>query len=169
MRYVVIFISNIVWSMRINIKQSENEKLVKDEIILDLQYSCENNNIQNFIDYIYSYDENYQNKVIVLDDDYNFYEIEYKDIIMFYSNKKNNYCQTLEKSYKVKGKLYELENTNSGFIRISKSVIVNIRHIERFDISETGKIVVELDNKTEEVVSRRRTKAIMKYLEDRRI
>ena len=44
-----------------------------------------------------------------------------------------------------------------------------MKHIEKFDISETGKIVVKLDDCTEQVVSRRKTGNIMKYLDDRRI
>ncbi len=88
---------------------------------------------------------------------------------MFYSDKKFNYCKTKNEYYKIRSKLYELEKANKNFIRISKSCIVNMKHIEKFDISETGKIVVKLDDCTEQVVSRRKTGNIMKYLDDRRI
>ena len=88
---------------------------------------------------------------------------------MFYSDKKYNYCKLKDRTYRVKSKLYELEEINADFIRISKNCIVNIKHVEMFDISKTGKIVVRLDDFTEQVVSRRKTKDIMKYLEDRRI
>ena len=88
---------------------------------------------------------------------------------MFYSDKKYNYCKVKDNSYKVKSRLYELEKENADFIRISKSCIVNINHIEKFDISETGKIVVKLDDLSEQIVSRRRSSDIMKYLEERMI
>jgi DNA-binding LytR/AlgR family response regulator len=88
---------------------------------------------------------------------------------MFYSDKKYNYCKIKDKSYKVKSKLYELEEINTDFIRISKNCIINITHVEKFDIAETGKIVVILDDLTEAIVSRRKTPNIMKYLDDRRI
>ena len=58
---------------------------------------------------------------------------------------------------------------DNNFIRISKSCIVNIKHIDKFDISEVGRIIVKLDDSTEEVVSRRRTRQIMKILEERMI
>ena len=58
---------------------------------------------------------------------------------------------------------------SKDFIRISKSCIINIRHSNKFDISEVGKIVIKLDDGSEEIVSRRRTKNIMKYLEERMI
>lgn len=146
-----------------------NEELEKNEIVVEIQYSSKNKYFQHFVDYIKNYELDYRNKVIVLSDNYELVEVEYKDIIMFYSDKKYNYCKLKDKSYRVKSKLYELEEINADFIRISKNCIVNIKHVEMFDISKTGKIVVRLDDFTEQVVSRRKTKDIMKYLEDRRI
>lgn len=154
-------------NMEVNLKI--NEKLEKNEIVVEIQYSSKNKYFQHFVDYIKNYELDYRNKVIVLSDNYELVEVEYKDIIMFYSDKKYNYCKLKDRSYRVKSKLYELEEINADFIRISKNCIVNIKHVEMFDISKTGKIVVRLDDFTEQVVSRRKTKDIMKYLEDRRI
>lgn len=153
--------------MEVNLKI--NEELEKNEIVVEIQYSSKNKYFQHFVDYINNYELDYRNKVIVLSDNYELVEVEYKDIIMFYSDKKYNYCKLKDRSYRVKSKLYELEEINADFIRISKNCIVNIKHVEMFDISKTGKIVVRLDDFTEQVVSRRKTKDIMKYLEDRRI
>ena len=153
--------------MEVNLKI--NEELEKNEIVEVIQYSSKNKYFQHFVDYIKNYELDYRNKVIVLSDNYELVEVEYKDIIMFYSDKKYNYCKLKDRSYRVKSKLYELEEINADFIRISKNCIVNIKHVEMFDISKTGKIVVRLDDFTEQVVSRRKTKDIMKYLEDRRI
>ena len=154
-------------NMEVNLRI--NEELEKNEIVVEIQYSSKNKYFQHFVDYIKNYELDYRNKVIVLSDNYELVEVEYKDIIMFYSDKKYNYCKLKDKSYRVKSKLYELEEINADFIRISKNCIVNIKHVEMFDISKTGKIVVRLDDFTEQVVSRRKTKDIMKYLEDRRI
>lgn len=153
--------------MEVNLKI--NEELEKNEIVVEIQYSSKNKYFQHFVDYIKNYELDYRNKVIVLSDNYELVEVENKDIIMFYSDKKYNYCKLKDRSYRVKSKLYELEEINADFIRISKNCIVNIKHVEMFDISKTGKIVVRLDDFTEQVVSRRKTKDIMKYLEDRRI
>ena len=151
--------------MEVNLKI--NEELEKNEIVVEIQYSSKNKYFQHFVDYIKNYELDYRNKVIVLSDNYELVEVEYKDIIMFYSDKKYNYCKLKDRSYRVKSKLYELEEINADFIRISKNCIVNIKHVEMFDISKTGKIVVRLDDFTEQVVSRRKTKDIMKYLEYR--
>lgn len=152
--------------MKINIVK--NNSLDDNEIILDIQHSDKNKSINEFIEYLNYYELNYKNKVIVADD-YTLLEIEYNDILMFYSDKRNNYCVVKGKKYRVKSRLYELEKISIDFIRISKSCIVNIRHVKKFDISETGKIIVKLDDDTEQIVSRRKTSEIMKYLESRRI
>ena len=151
--------------MKINLIEKKKENLSEDEIIIELQYSSKNTNLQDFINYI----NNYKNKVIVVNDNYALIEIKYKDIILFYSDKKYNYCKTKTKTYKIKSKLYELEKMDVDFVRISKSCIVNMNHVQKFDISETGKIIIKLDDSTEEIVSRRKTRDIMKYLDDRRI
>lgn len=155
--------------MKIDIKTIENQKLKKDEIFMELQYSNENQGVKEFVEYINNYEFDYKNKVMVINDGYSYLEIYYKDIIMFYSDKKNNYCKTNTGQYKIKSKLYEIEKMDKNLIRISKSCIVNINHVEKFDLSETGKIIIKLDDLTEETVSRRKTRDIMKYLDDRRI
>ncbi len=166
---MLIFIDSIIKNMNIILSKKENKNLKENEIFIELQYSNENTNLQLFIDYINNYELDKQSKVIVINNNYELLEIKYEDIIMFYSDKKYNYCKTKNEHYKIKSKLYELEKTNNNFIRISKSCIVNMKHIEKFDISETGKIIVKLDDNTEHIVSRRKTRDIMKYLDDRRI
>lgn len=153
--------------MKINIIKNNN--LDDNEIVLDIQHSDNYKELKKLVDYIKHYELNCNNKVIVMDDNYSLLEVDYVDIIMFYSDKKNNYCVVKDKRYRVKGRLYELEKINIDFIRISKNCIVNIKHVKKFDMSETGKIVVILDNDTEQIVSRRKTAEIMKYLESRRI
>ena len=152
-----------------NINNIVNNKLNDNEIILNIQHSDKNKSIDNFIEYLNYYESYYKNRILVEDDTYELLEIEYNDIIMFYSDKKNNYCKVGNKTYLVKSRLYELEKISMDFIRISKSLIINIRHVKKFDISETGKIIVKLDDDTEEVVSRRKTSQIMNYLKTRRI
>ena len=153
--------------MKINIIKNNN--LDDNEIVLDIQHSGNYKELKKLVDYINHYELSCNNKVIVMDDNYSLLEVEYADIVMFYSDKKNNYCVVKDKRYRVKGRLYELEKINIDFIRISKNCIVNINHVKKFDMSETGKIIVIMDNNAEQIVSRRRTSEIMKYLESRRI
>lgn len=154
--------------MKINIIEKIDEKLKEDEIVVEIHSADNKQDLNEFIEYLNDYDSKYNSKVVVMKD-YELIEIKYKDIIVIYSDKKSNYCRTKNGTYKIKSKLYEIEKMDEDFIRISKSCITNVKHIDKFDISEIGKIVIKLDDGSKEVVSRRRTRQIMKYLEERSI
>ena len=149
--------------MKLNVNRVINESLNKDELKITIEHS-ENNDIENFIEYI----NEYEKRMVVVRQDNELLRIDFQDIILFSSDKRNVYCRTKEREYKVKNTLYELEQ-NKDFIRISRSCIINIKHLKSFDIGETGKLVAKLDNDSEEIVSRRRVKEIMKYIEERSI
>ena len=149
--------------MKLNVNRVINESLNKDELKITIEHS-ENNDIENFIEYI----NEYEKRMVVVRQDNELTQIDFQDIILFSSDKRNVYCRTKEREYKVKNTLYELEQ-NKDFIRISRSCIINIKHLKSFDIGETGKLVAKLDNDSEEIVSRRRVKEIMKYIEERSI
>lgn len=149
--------------MNINIKQKLNNNLNNEQVNIYIEYSSDID-IENMIDYINKY-----NKQVVVKQDNELFKINIKDIILFYSDKKNNYCRTKDGEYKVKNKLYELEKRSYNFVRISKSCIVNIEHVKSFDVKQTGTIIVKLDDNTTEIVSRRKIKDVMNYLEERSI
>ena len=150
--------------MNINVNKKKNEELEKNEINVFLEYP-ENIDIDNFVKYIKKYDTQ---KVLVKQDN-EYIQIDYQDIILFYSDKKYIYCKTKNGEYKVNTSLSKVENEENDFIRISKSCIINIKYLDRFDMGETGIIVVKLKDGTEEIVSRRRVKEILKYIKERSI
>ena len=102
--------------------------------------------------------------------DNNIFIIKLKDIIKFYGKEKNNYCETKEGTFLVKETLSYLEENlpPKDFLRISNSVIININFVKCFNNSIIGKLIVKLKNDDEEIVSRRRTSEILKFLKDRR-
>ena len=142
--------------MKINANKNEINILIEktDEI-----------NINDFTNYINKYNE----KKIIVSQDNEKLQIDFQDIILFYSDKKYNYCKTKKGEYKIKNRLYEIENYREDLIRISKSCIININHVISFDMGETGKIVVKLDDNTKEVVSRRKIKDVINFLDERGI
>lgn len=95
--------------------------------------------------------------------------INISDIILFFSEEKNNFCKTKDGIYRIKEKLYYLEEMLSpkDFIRISNSAIININHVKCFNTSIIGKIIVKFKDGSEESVSKRKTSEIMKFLKDR--
>lgn len=96
--------------------------------------------------------------------------INVSEIIVFYGEDKNIFCRTKEESYRVKEKMYYLEENlpNKDFIRISNSAIININQVKCFNTSIIGKIIVKFKDGTEENVSKRKTAEIMKFLKERR-
>lgn len=91
--------------------------------------------------------------------------INMSDIILFFSEEKNNFCKTKDGIYKIKEKLYYLEEmlSTKDFIRISNSAIININHVKCFNTSIIGKIIVKFKDGTEESVSKRKTAEIIKF------
>lgn len=97
------------------------------------------------------------------------YFIDLKKVICFFSKDKHNYVRTPEGIYKIKYKLYELEDLlkQKNFIRISNSCIINITQVECFDTSILGTVLVKLKDNTQENVSKRNVSQIMKLLKER--
>lgn len=154
--------------MKIKVSSLEDSSVPKNEIEVLVKSSVISKDVNEIIEYI----EQFQNKTsrrIVVNSDGIIKEIKIDDIICFYSDKKYNYCRTKEKSYKIKSKLYEIEKMDPNFIRISKACIVNSKHIKFFNLNETGRIVVVFNDDSEEVVSRRKVKSIMEFLDERSI
>ena len=91
-------------------------------------------------------------------------------VICFFSKDKYNYAKTKEGIYKIKYKLYELEEIfkSRDFMRISNSCIINIKQVECFDTSILGTVIVKLKDNTQEKVSKRNFMQIKKLLDERR-
>ena len=108
-------------------------------------------------------------KIIGKQDD-NIYIIDINDIFLFYSEDKNNFCKTKDGVFRIKEKLYYLEEVlpSNMYIRTSNSAIVNINKVKCFNTNMVGSILIKLINREEEYVSRRRIPEVMKFLKDRR-
>lgn len=100
----------------------------------------------------------------------NIFILNVENISEFFSEEKGVFCKTREGIYRVKEKLYSLEEMlpSKDFIRISNSAIININHVKCFNTSIIGKIIVKFKDGTEEYVAKRKTAEIMKFLRERR-
>lgn len=150
--------------MKIKIVSRPNRNIEDDQIRIILEYSKNNMQIKDLVEYMKAYKEE-----IIVRKDNKLLKIPYKDIIMFFSKDKENFCKTKEQEYKIKSRLYELEKLNNDFIRVSKKYIVNFNHVKNFDIGEIGKIVIRLDNGDMVNVSRRKIRNVIDYLDERSI
>ena len=87
----------------------------------------------------------------------NYELVNYKDIILLETEAGEIYARTsLKRDYRIKEKLYELEDmlAGDGFIRINKSNIVNILHINEIVPWFNGRLLLKLNNNKEVEVSR---------------
>lgn len=154
--------------MKINISNEKENNLNKNEFDILIKSSEDNDKITKLVEYINNF-EKYLSKKTLVNDNNNVIEIRYEEIIYFFSDKKYNYCKTKDSTYRVKSKLYEIEELDPNFIRISKCCVINITHVKCFDMRETGKIIVLFDNGSEEYVSRRKIGKILRYMNERSI
>lgn len=123
--------------------------------------------IQDIVNYITSIDSVPSQLLVTKNNE--IYFIELNKIICFFSKNKCVYVRTKDDIYKIKYKLYELENIFNikDFIRISNSCIINMNQIVCFDTSILGTITVKMKDNTQENVSKRNVSQIMKILKQR--
>lgn len=153
--------------MKIKISTNIDNNLNDEEIEITINASSNSDILDKVIKNIQSISDNID--TVVGSKENNFSIINVQDVICFYSNEQNNYCKTKNGEYRIKKKLYELEESldKNSFIRISNSCIVNIKFIESFDLSKIGNIVIKLLDGSTEDVSKRRISSIMKFLRER--
>jgi len=88
------------------------------------------------------------------------------DILSIFTENQKILARCIHGSYKLKNRLYELEENppNEFFIRISNSEIVNFSKVSSLDMSITGSITLKFINGEKTFVSRRYVGKIKKFL-----
>lgn len=105
---------------------------------------------------------------ITVYDGYNAILLSMDDIVrVFIKNRKVSVC-ALSGTYEVRSSLQKLENmlAGSGFARVSRSEIVNLRRVEGFDLSVTGTVKLSFEDGSETFVARRRVRDIQDKIQD---
>lgn len=150
-----------------DIKLNTNISSKFEEISITINAPELSDEIQNLIKYVSNI--NAIPTQIMASKNNEIYFIDLERVICFFSEDKYNYVRVKEGIYKIKYKLYELENIfkQKDFIRISNSCIININQVEYFDTSILGTVFVKLKDKTQETVSKRNVAQIMKLLKER--
>lgn len=108
--------------------------------------------------------------VIVATKNNEIFLLKINDILYFFSDDKYNYAKTEEGIFKIKEKLYEIEERYSKikFIRISSAYIININKVKSFDVSQIGSIVAKMEDGNNILVSKRRIKEVKEFLNGRK-
>lgn len=92
--------------------------------------------------------------------------IEIEDIVRVFVEEKKVYVSTMEDTYVIKQRLYEVEALLEfhDFIRISRFELIHLNKIKYFKVSFDGSLMVVLNNDEETFVSRRYIKALYERL-----
>ena len=93
-------------------------------------------------------------------------QIVIANVIAFFAEGQRVIALSSEGRYNISKKLYELDEMlpDSGFVRISRSEIINIKKIGKLDMSLTGTIRIQMKNGYSTFVSRRNVAKLKKLL-----
>ena len=88
------------------------------------------------------------------------------DILTIYAENQKVFARCDNSTYRLKNRLYELENmlVGTSFLRISNSEIVNFDQVKSLDLSINGTISLKFKTDDKSFVSRRYVDKIKKYL-----
>ena len=144
--------------MKINIDVNESYK--------DLEVVVKTPKITNEVTSILEILKLQQQKNIIGNKNEKIYILNPKDILIFYTSSQKVLADTLENSFEIKMKLYEIEELlkDTSFVRISKFSIVNVTKIKNIELSFNGYLIVNLINGKQESISRRYTQKVKDFI-----
>ena len=129
-------------------------------VIYAKQMNEEVKNIMNKLE-----NNNNPESIMGLLDDMN-YILDLKDIESFFTEDSKVFARKDSKKYRIKKRIYELEDflSNTTFVRISNSEIVNFNKVDSLDIQGRITIILKFISGEVTYVSRRYISKIKKYL-----
>lgn len=148
--------------MDIKISANLDKSFAPDTIEVIINASSNSTELQNIIENIQKFTNS--KNVIIGKKNNKIFMVPINEIIMFYTSENNILCKTSTDEFKIDKKIYELEDSYSNFIRISKSCIINISYIDYFDLKYIGNVIVKLKNGDIQNVAKRRIPKVMKFL-----
>ena len=130
----------------------------EDEVIV---YAKEKNSLVKSIEDLVNGADNY----FTVQNERGIKRITEKEAYCFYIEDKKVYVLTEKEKLLLKMRLYSIEEKLSeDFIKINQSTVINIKKIQRFDVSVTGTLKVVLKNGYTDYVARRRIKNVKERL-----
>lgn len=127
-----------------------DQKFEETKVLIECQ--CLDASVQDLLDFIKGMDTEF----IVGRDGEMQHILKPDEIHYFHTKKDGVIAVTANGSFKLKEKLYELEEIlpANKFIRLSKSVIANLHELSRFEASFNGTLCVYFKSGAKEYVSR---------------
>ena len=127
-----------------------------------------NEQVQSILNNLSTVCENRNNIVATKNNE--LFLLKTNDILYFYSDEKYIYAKTRDESYRVKQKMYELEEIlpNNKYVRISSAYIINIDKTISFDMGQIGSLYAKMEDGKKLEVSKRKIKEVKNFLNERK-
>lgn len=144
-----------------NIHFSLNPKI--ESITIQIEAKEYNEEVKKLMELLQNTEKGFDK--IVVEQEEKFYFLEKGEIEKIYSQNGTVYVDTVQGTFESKERLYELEEKlNKNFVRISKSVLVNVEEIQSLEMEFNGKMKMNLKSGAVEYTSRSYLKDIKKAL-----
>lgn len=129
----------------------------KDEAII-LQYTNWTKNLEDISDYILGKEK----QITGYGENKERYQIKVSDILYFEAVGELVFAYTEKQVYEIKMRLYQVEENTRGnkMVRGSKSIVVNLRHIESVRPALNGRLYATMANGEEILISRQYAKEV---------
>ena len=133
----------------------------KDEAII-LQYTNWTKNLEDISDYIL----NKGKQITGYGENKEMYQIRVEDIYYFEAVGELVFAYTKDRVYEIKMRLYQVEENTKGdkMMRGSKSIVVNLRHIESVRPALNGRLYATMANGEEILISRQYAKEVIENI-----
>ena len=127
-----------------------------------------NEQVQSILNNLSTVCENRNNIVATKNNE--LFLLKTNDILYFYSDEKYIYAKTRNEGYRVKQKMYELEEIlpNNKYVRISSAYIINIDKTISFDMGQIGSLYAKMEDGKKLEVSKRKIKEVKNFLNERK-
>ena len=133
----------------------------RDEAII-LQYTNWSKNLEEISDFIL----NKGKQITGYGENREMYQIRVTDILYFEAVGELVFAYTKDKVYEIKMRLYQIEQStkDAQMVRGSKSIVVNIRHIESVRPALNGRLYATMANGEEVLISRQYAKEVTEQI-----
>lgn len=143
-----------------NIHFSLNPKT--EDITIQIEAKEYNEDVKKLMELLQNTEKGFDK--IVVEQEEKFYFLEKSEIEKIYSQNGAVYVDTRQGTFESKERLYELEEKLKNFVRISKSVLVNVEEIQSLEMEFNGKMKMYLKSGDVEYTSQSYLKDIKKAL-----
>ena len=97
-------------------------------------------------------------------DEDEFTPLKIEEIYAFFSNNGKIYASTINKTYLLKERIYQLEKLAPSFIKINQGCLIDPNKILRFETKISGSIRIVMKNNFSDYIARREMKNVKRRL-----